>query len=330
MAEISDPQLINFLKNWSNLSVSMAKGVVGDSGGDINDPTEVTSATQSDEFKRRAVSLINNKADDRFLQRFSSTPPQLGGTETEVLSQMEQERLNAFKGQSILSQRIADKTADIVDFDESSFKEEQLRKLKPAEDIDKKILQLRFQSLAEEADIRSNDRFSHLSPAQKQRIIDSNRQANFETVSSLTDIRNARIRAAESNIQDEIDQRNERITSARSAVSALKEQESQMEKTGRNREGILEIRQQRLQLEKKMKKEGPSVETWQTVAQFIAEEIQRSGYSPTKIKGDIEIQAKRIFRLIKEFPERGGSFEGLVMAAAQQAAIMLIPEEESE
>lgn len=329
---LSGPQAQDFVKRYPALTTRVAMRAAQRAGMDINDPQTVLQVTQTDEFKQQAASAVNNRGDENFLRGFASNAPTMpdstGSNEQQRLSLyqgQEQQATSQFRAQSIISNKILDastKAAKLAEFDQTAYKTKRLKEMNPTSDIDSQMLNLRFRQLGEEADMRSNPRFAHLSPAQKERLIQQNQSETTQMMGELRDLRNARLSGAEGQVDEEISSQNSRISSAKAAVDMFKEMESQIEKTGQGAEALFAIRKNRLEYEKEVAKARAKGGTasWETVYQYILEDLQRSGIEITKeSKDQAEIHAKRIADKSKQFTGNANK-EGLLRTESNAAA----------
>lgn len=329
---LTDGQVSDMVKNYPAITVRAAQRAMERAGLDPSDPTLSMQMLGTDQFKKIASEAINARGDMNAISGQANRPvnlPDRTGPLPEREDALFQEQEDFQRGQSrstgILATRIFEatqKASRLADFNETAFKTKRLKELNPTQDLDDQIMKLRFRQLTEEADIRSNPRFSHLSPAAKQKLIDTNRNENRETILGMREIRNARLSAAESRIDQEIASQNEIIDRAKRQVDDLTAAERMLEKSGESTEALFEIRTKRQKAERdrdKAKKIGGGDSQEETIYQLILEDLQRNNIVITgEIEKNAKIQAKQIARGITP-----GSSEGKINQLTAQSASLL-------
>lgn len=333
---INDGQVSDMVKNYPALTVRTAQRAMERAGMDPSDPNLAMQMVGSSKFKEEAAETINARGDLNAIQGQTQRAPNLPDLNAPLnqrTTDLFTERENFQRGQSrasgILASRIFEatqKASKLADFNETAFKTKRLKELDPTSDLDNQIMKLRFRQMKEEADIRSNPRFSHLSPAAKQRLIDTNRNEARETVDGLREMRNARLQAAESRVDEEIASHNQIISRAKSRITDLKAAEEMLEKSGESTETLFDIREKRQKAERdmaKQKKGGGGDASWEVILQYILEDVQRDGTVVTsEIEKNAKIQAKAIANKMSNFKGNAGR-EGAIRTATAGAASLI-------
>ncbi len=305
-ATINDGQVSDMVKNFPALTVRTAQRAMKRAGLDSTDPNLALQIVGTDEFKKAAADTIDARGDENAIRGQLAREPNLpdlgdplGKRQIDLFTEREAQAQGQRRTESILATRIFEatqKASQLADFNEVAFKTKRIKELDPTSDLDDQIMKIRFRQMREEADIRSNPRFNHLSPAAKQRLIDTNRSEARETAGLLRETRDARLASAESRIDDEISSRNEIISRSKSRITDLKAAEEALKKTGESSEALFDIREKRQKAERDLAKtkgkDGDS--EVEIITEAILRPLILEGFPATLAKKEAEILAKRI------------------------------------
>lgn len=315
---LDDQQTAAAIKKWPALTSKIAVRMLKRAGITEVGPEQALAMTQTDEFKQKASEFINEGGQNRALQGFLQDEPELPSLdlpieqqETQLFDIRERETLGQIRHQGIIASRIAEATFKanrLADFDEIAHKTARLKEMNPTEDIDKQIMQLRFREFKEIADIRSNPRFSHLSPQDKEEIISNKRQEARDTSNELKDLRNSRLQAAEGRVDQEISSRNAQISRAKNVVDDFKAMEDELEKTGENREALFKLRDMRQKHQREIDKargKGGATEE-EMLTESILNEFRDAGFGTPDGTDEksAKAEAKRIAKKLQEINEQ--------------------------
>jgi len=310
---LSDSQVSDMIKNYPALTVKTAQKAMDQAGLDSSDPQLAMQMLGTQQFKDAARNTVDTGGDDLAIQQQIGRDPNLpdlndplGKRTTDLFQEREDFQVGQNRATSILAQRVFEATQkanQLADFDETAFKTKRLKELDPTADLDDQIMKLRFRQMKEEADIRSNPNFSHLSPAAKQRLIDTNRQENNETIGGIREMRDLRLQNAESQIDGEISSHNNIIKNAKSRIADWKAMEDLLEKTGESNETLFDIREKRQKAEKDLQKQqdsgkGPASSAIDIIESLILKEVEAQGHAPTSV--DLKAIRKKAEEIAKQ------------------------------
>lgn len=310
---LSDGQVSDIVKNYPALTVQSSRRTLERANLDPSDPNLNMQILGSPEFATEAAHAVTARGDtnaflgqlDRPLNRPDPNDP-IGTQTSDLFQEREDFQRGQIRSTNMFARRMfeaSQNASKLADFNQVAFKTTRLKELDPTSDIDDQIMKLRFRQFKEEADIRSNPKFNHLSPAAKQRLIETNRHEARETGDGLRELRNARLGAAEGRIDEEISSRNQIISRAKARVSDLKDAAAMFEKTGNTTEAYFDIIENRLKAEKKLAaaKGNMGDSDWEVMARDIINSMINLGLDPDSgDRKNAEARAKQILRQREE------------------------------
>lgn len=296
-----------FAKRWPALAYNTAMEVAGETGVDTSDASNVVKVMQSRTYKEKVNNMAKNR-DDRMLSRIAGTfqpLPDQNASELDQTQQIfqgkEQNTINQIRARGVVTQRQIDaqnKLDEMADFDREAFKAKRLKEMNPSADLDQRMLALRMQAFTAKAMLRNE--LKGLSPSARDAAVNARLQVFADGITSLKEIRDARIRSAESQIDAEIDAHNEDYRAAKSKVSALKTLMDTIEQTGEDSDALASIRLDWLKEKKKLVKSGQSgiVDEEETLANAILNEYV-SDYNETPTPDQIKEAHRQAKDVIK-------------------------------
>ena len=303
---LNDGQVNDFM-NYPGLVVKAQQHGMRRAGMDPLDPQAAMKFTGTDEFRKAASEMVeargNTNAIAGYLASDINLPDKsdpLSERKFGLFEDQENNLRGRFRAQGAIdAQNFQDmqKLRQYAEFSETAYKTKRLKELNPTADLDDQIMKLRFRQMHEEAEIRSNKRLSHLSPAAKQRIINSNRREAQETSGMLKDIRDSKLSAAEARIDDEIASHNQIVSNLKGRIEDNKTMMEMIKRRGGNADTMFKLRQDLQKMEgdlAKQKGKGGDA-SWEVIAEGIINQMIKDGRRPTETdRKNAETRAKQI------------------------------------
>jgi hypothetical protein len=331
---LNDGQVDDMISNYPALAVKAAQHTARRGGIDPSDPATTMKMIGTDEFRQSAAEMVdargNTNAIAGYLGSEINVPDKsdpLSQRKFGLFEDQENNLRGRFRAQGAAdAQNFADmqKLRQYAEFNETAYKTKRLKELNPTSDLDDQMMKLRFRQMHEEANIRSNPRFSHLSPAAKQRIINSNREEARGTSSMLKEIRDSKLSAAEARIDDEVASHNQIVSNLKGRMEDNKEMQNMIKRRGGNEDTLFQLRKDFQKMEGDVSKaKGKSGDaSWETVEQLILSSYLESGRTVADLsadqKAEIKIMAKKIAMGQSEMTG-GASVQGIIDTQVQQA-----------
>lgn len=126
------------------------------------------------------------------------------------------------RGRGILFNRVLDETnrlGQLADFNETAYKQKRVAELRPTEDIDRNILDLRNRALFSKAAMYDN--LSNLPYGAQGRAVAAMQKVFIDQINDLQDLRKARLDDTNNKIQEEIDAHTTRVSASEKRLSGL-------------------------------------------------------------------------------------------------------------
>jgi hypothetical protein len=324
-----------FNSRWPALAYSTAMHTAKETGVDPSDPRNITRVMQSRTYQSKVNDMAKNR-DDRTLKRITGsipTPPDRNATTEQqtdqIYSGLEQTATNQIRARGIMTGRQVEaqtKLDQLADFDRESYKGKRLKELNPSGDLDSRMLNLRLQAFTAKAILRNEMR--DLPPALRNRAVAERMGVFSDALASIKEIRDARVRSAESQIDEEIDAHNDELRSARAKVSGLRTLMDHIEQSGEDQEALASIRLDWLKEKKKLLKATGKgvVDEAETLTNAILNDYrntQDDTPSAEQIK-EAQRQAKEIVRK-REDIRKATAGKGSALAGVRSSNIMQLP-----
>ncbi len=314
MATISEPSAQDYADTAANspmadfgymsarpgIAVAVAHDIGKETGVDTTQPHNLAAVMHSATYADK-LNAVKNGTDDRLVKRvLNTTPnplnPKASGDQQEmdVYSGQEQNALNTMRAKAVLAARESDaqkKLSELSDFDSEAYKSQRLKETNPTGDIDNKILDLRMQAMVAKSALRNQLRA--LSPALRDQALNARMAVFDDAISTLGEIRSARLSSATSKIQDEINAKNDQVHTAKANVDALDGMIKTLTDQGDSSDAIYKIRLERAKAQKVLDKaQGSGVPDQEaTMVNYLLDDLTKRGYTPSA--SDIA-NAKRI------------------------------------
>jgi hypothetical protein len=306
---LNDGQIDDMVSNYPALTVKAAQHTARRAGIDSSDPATTMKMIGTDEFRQSASEMVDARGNTNAIKGYLGSEINIPD-KSEPLSQRKlglfEDQENNLRGR-FRAQGAADqqnfqdmqKLRQYAEFNETAYKTKRLKELNPTSDLDDQMMKLRFRQMHEEADIRSNPRFSHLSPGAKQRIINANREEARGTSSMLKDIRDSKLSAAESRIDDEIASHNKIVSNLKGRMEDNKEMQAMIKRRGGNEDTLFQLRKDFQKMEGDLAKgKGKNGDSQvEIITNMILKEMEALGHTPTGT--DVNNATRRAEELFK-------------------------------
>jgi len=288
----NDRQVSDMMSHYPGTAMRVAKRMADNPNFPSDDPAAVLKMVGTSQFKEEAAKAIDANGDSNAISGFLGSQPNIpdrdGSLDERSLGVLDSEAgmlRGEFRSKGALRQRqfqASQRLNEALEFNSVAHKAKRLKEINPTADIDSQMMKLRFRELKENADIRSNPEFSHLSPAQKQRLIQTNHNTTQATMSGLRDFRDARLSAAEARIEDEVAEHNSIISKAKTRLSNIDAQLEMVKATGEDIESQLNLEKERIKVEREIAKaKGKNGEApWEYITESIILRMIRDRREP--------------------------------------------------
>lgn len=225
----------SFAKQYPNLAAKMAIQTGKAAGIDMSKPGAALTAMHSDAFKSSMEGEMNatqSATQTRALSRVMK--PQVGAIanfdpnadpfkqETAGYQAAADATQRTSVGRGILFDQVMQENkrlGDLASFNETAYKRKRLGELRPTEDIDREILDIRNRALFSKAAMYDN--LSNLPYGAQTRAVAAMQKLFIGQIDDLQTLRTARVNDAESKIQEEMDAHNGRVSASQTRLSGL-------------------------------------------------------------------------------------------------------------
>lgn len=221
-------------KDYPHLAAKIALKTGKAAGMDMKKPGSALTALHSDSFKSAFDDEMQSTPEyrresrtlDRIMEPENVATYVPGETTEQSFSRGYQATADAVtrtgKGRGILFGRVLEETdrlGKLADFNETAYKKKRISEMRPTEDIDREILDLRNRALFSKAAMFEN--LNGLPYGAQTRAVAAMQKVFIDQINDLQTLREARVKDADNKVQEEIDAHTTRVSASEKRLDGL-------------------------------------------------------------------------------------------------------------
>ena len=328
-------------KEYPHLATKLALDTAKAAGVDTKNPRNVVTAMYSGGFQTSLKESTAEKRDDRALSRImrgnlgpnptfdpKADPVQ---AETQGFQSAADSIRRTSTGRGILFDKVMDETerlGALADFNETAYKKKRMLEMRPTDDIDKQIMDLRNRALFSKAAMFDNLGKRNIPYGAQARAVAAMQKVFIDQMNDLQGLRKARIDDFDSKIQEEMDAHHGRVAASEARLSGLDKAIQILKDQGADEQAIAQLtidhskEMERLRKARASGSKTGMTDTIDVIAQALTQKYveEHAGQIPddnarTEIKRQAEFIVKNRGDLTTKVLGAGGTFDALKQPA---------------